>query len=141
MTVKDMKLRYYILFFVFSLVVYSCQDPAEKIRENMNTGIDELYKGNYTKSSQYFKEVLKIDSTNSEAHHNLGLVYNNQKKYELAMEEYSKAIQYNPKNGEAYKSRAQLWFFLGDRDKSCEDYVKAEDLGVKNLVNYTRHCR
>lgn len=136
-----MRYRYIILLFAMSLIAFSCQDPAESIRKNLNSGVNELYKGNYTQASQHFNEVLKLDSTNSEAHHNLGLVYNNQQKYDLAMIEYNQAIKFDPKNGEAYKSRAQLWFFYGDRDKSCEDYIKAEDLGVKNLRNFTQHCR
>ncbi len=136
-----MRFKFFILYIIVSFSVISCEDPAVIIRKDLNAGIEELHNGRYTKAIHHFKDVLEIDSTQSEAHHYLGLVYDNQQKYSMAMEEYNKAIHFNSKYGEAYKSRAQLWFFMGDRDKSCADYIKAEDLGVKNLSNYTRHCR
>jgi Tfp pilus assembly protein PilF len=126
---------------VFVLLFAACSDPAQIIQKEMNTGIDNLYKGRYSIAAKHFRKVLELDSTSSEAHHNLGLVFFNQQKYDQAMSEYNRAIHFDPKNGQAYKSRAQLWFIMGDRDKSCADYIKAEDLGVKNLSNYTRHCR
>jgi Tfp pilus assembly protein PilF len=134
---KKISLIVLLVFVGFS----ACTDPAQRIQKEMNTGIDNLYKGRYGEAAKHFRKVLEMDSASSEAHHNLGLVYFNQQKYDQAMSEYNRAIHFDPENGQAYKSRAQLWFILGDRDKSCADYIKAEDLGVKNLSNYTRHCR
>jgi len=123
------------------LVFSSCTDNKEKIRTELNQGIKKLYKGDWTRAIEKFNTVLEIDSTQCEAHLYLGRAYFNQGKQQLAMKEYNTAIRFNPKYGEAYRSRAQLWFALGDRTKSCKDYLKAEALGVKNLTNYTSHCK
>jgi len=136
-----MKIRSLILSLLVLLVLVSCQDSAEKIRKDLNIGIEVLYQGKYTEASHYFKEVLEIDSTHAEAHHYLGLVYFNQQKFDKAMFEFNRAIHFDPKFGEAYKSRAQLWSRIDERDKACKDYLKAEELGVKNLTNYTSKCR
>ncbi|MCK5856764.1 MAG: tetratricopeptide repeat protein [Bacteroidales bacterium] len=128
-----------IMMLVFVLV--SCTNSHEKMRKELNYGIKELYKGDLTHAIQRFNIVIDMDSTNCEAHLYLGRAYFNQAKYDNAMKEYDAAIRHNPKYGEAFRSRAQLWFVFDNRLKSCEDYLKAESLGVKNLDNYTRHCK
>jgi tetratricopeptide (TPR) repeat protein len=132
-----------ITFFVAVLLMFaaSCTDPAMEIREELNQGLKESYIGKHTEAIQHFKKVLELDSTQAEAHLYLGRSYFNQAKYDLSMVEYNKAIHFDPKMGEAFRSRALLWKVLGDQDKFCADYIKAEDLGVKNLTNYTSKCR
>lgn len=134
-------LSFYAVFFSILFFLLSCGDKQAEITKEMNAGIDLLYRGRYTEAKAHFNKVIELDSSSAEAHLNLGNVYFNQQKYDQAMEEYNRAIHFDPKYGEAYKSRAQLWFVLGERNKSCVDYLKAEKLGVKNLSNYTRHCR
>ena len=131
----------FVFVLLLGFVVASCSDNQEEIRKGINLGKKELFKGDLTSAAKQFIHVLTIDSTQCEAHLYLGDVYFNQAKYDLSMKEYNAAIRHNPKFGEAYKSRAQLWFVLDNRTKSCKDYLKAEALGVKNLVNYTGHCK
>ena len=138
---KYMKFRYLFIISLLAFIITACEDPAIEMRKELNDGIKELYIGNHTEAIIHFNNVIAIDSTQSEAHLYLGRAYFNQAKYPEAMSEYNAAIRLNSKYGQAYKSRAQLWFILDDRTKSCKDYVKAEDLGVKNLINYTQHCR
>ena len=134
-------LSFFSTAFLILFFMSSCADKQAQITKEMNAGIDLLYRGQYTEAKTHFNKVIELDSTSAEAHLNLGNVYFNQQKYNRAMEEFNRAIHFNPRYGEAYKSRAQLWFLLGDRNKSCADYLMAEKLGVKNLSNYTRHCR
>jgi Tfp pilus assembly protein PilF len=54
---------------------------------------------------------------------------------------YNKAISIDSTYGEAYKSRAQLKSYLGDRDAACKDYLYAEKYGVPNLYNFTKFCK
>lgn len=129
------------LIFISTLILSSCVDNKEEIRRELNQGVEKLYKGDLTHAIEKFNNVLDIDSTQCEAHLYLGRAYFNQRKYDLAMHEFNAAIRLNPKYGEAYRSRAQLWFLQGERTKSCKDYLKAESLGVKNLTNYTSHCK
>ncbi|RUA28878.1 MAG: hypothetical protein DSY76_03925 [Bacteroidetes bacterium] len=130
-----------IVVMVSAFTLSSCTDNKAKIRSELNLGIKNLYKGDWTHAIEKFNSVIAMDSTQCEAHLYLGRAYFNQGKQDLAMQQYNTAIRLNPKYGEAYRSRAQLWFSLGNRTKSCKDYLKAEALGVKNLTNYTSHCK
>lgn len=123
------------------LIIASCTDPAMEIRQELNQGIKLSYIGKHTEAIQHYLKVLELDSTQAEAHLYLGRAYFNQAKYDQSMSEYNQAIHFDPKMGEAYRSRGLLWKVLDDHDKFCEDYIKAEDLGVKNLTNYTDKCR
>ena len=135
-----MKFRITLLLSIISLMIISCNNPKEEIRKELNLGVKMLHRGQHTQAIQHLNLVIEMDSTQSEAHLYLGRAFFNQAKYPQSMLEYNAAIRFNEKYGEAYKSRAQLWFVLDNRSKSCEDYIKAEQLGVKNLDNYTRHC-
>ena len=134
-------MRNLLIIILLVFLAASCTDNQETIRKEINTGVKELYKGDLTSAIQRFSSVIEMDSTNCEAHLYLGRAYFNQGKNELAMKEYNTAIRHNSKYGEAFRSRAQLWFVLGDRPNSCRDYLRAKKFGVKNLENYTGHCK
>ena len=136
-----MRQKMFLFLGILSLFIASCTDPAMEIREELNHGLKESYIGKHTEAIQHYKRVLELDSTQAEAHLYLGRSYFNQAKYDLSMAEYNKAIHFDPKMGEAFRSRGLLWKVLGNQDKFCADYIKAEDLGVKNLTNYTSKCR
>jgi len=127
--------------FALALILFSCTNPQEEIRTELKQGIKVLYIGKYSEAIAHFNKVIDLDSTNAEAHLYLGRAYYNQGKYDGAMLEFNKAIHFKPDFGEAYRSRGLLWKSFGDNDKFCADYIKAEDLGVKNLDNYTSKCR
>ena len=124
-----------------SLMFSSCVNKEEEINKEIKQGVKVLYIGKHTEAIAHFERALELDSTKAEAYLYLSRAYSNQGKYDKAMHEVNRAIHFNPKYGEAYRSRGLLWKTLGDNDKFCKDYIKAEDLGVKNLTNYTSKCR
>ncbi len=132
------------LFFVSLLIIsiaYSCKDQKQTIREEINLGIKATYANEWKIAIDHFNYVISLDSNNAEAYLYLGRTYMGKRNYKLALKQYNKSIELNPKFGEAYRSRAQVYAILGDKDAACRDYVKAEDLGVENLYNYTKFCR
>ena len=136
-----MKIKYFLFLAIIIFGLNSCTNKKEKIRQELNLGIKASYSGKNDIAKAHFRKVIQWDEDNAEAYLYLGRVSMNQQKYPIAMDYLNKAILLNPKYGEAYRSRAQLFFILGDRDASCQDYLAAEENGVKNLYNYTKHCR
>lgn len=136
-----MRSKTWLFIIVMTLFISACTSKEEKIRREINLGIKANYASHFKIAIEHFENVIKWDETNAEAHLNMGRSYMGLKKYKDAMRIYTKTIELNPNYGEAYRSRAQLHFFLGDRDASCQDYLKAEELGVENLHNFTKHCK
>lgn len=50
-----------------------------------------------------------------------GLKYEKEKNFNLALGEYDKAIELNPKNALAYSARSNVYWQMGDLDKAIED--------------------
>ena len=123
------------------LFLASCTDSKEKIRRELNNGIRANYATKYDLAVEHFERVIIWDENNKEAYLNLGRVYYNKKEYDKSMLSYNKAIIIDSTYGEAYRSRAQLNFYLGEKDLSCKDYLDAEKYGIKNLYNYTKFCK
>lgn len=132
---KTFGLVFILLFFA------SCTDSKEKIRRELNNGIRANYATKFDVAKAHFEKVISWDKNNKEAYLNLGRVYFNMKEYSKSMESYNKAIIIDSTYGEAYRSRAQLNFYLGKKDLSCKDYLAAEKYGIKNLYNYTKFCK
>ncbi len=136
-----MKIRVFLFWALMVLTFFSCVNKEKKIREELNLGIKANYANKTEMAIEHFQNVIRMDSNNAEGYFNIGLSYMSKADYRLALKQFSHAIQLNPKYGEAYRSRAQLHFILGDRDASCQDYLKAEELGIENLHNYTKFCK
>ncbi len=123
------------------LVFVSCSNRADDIRREINLGIKANYSNKHDVAIEHFEKVLSWEENNQEAYLNLARVYINMRDYDKSMEYLDKTIDIAPEYGEAYRSRAQLYSILGDRNAACKDYLKAEEFGVKNLHNYTKHCK
>jgi tetratricopeptide (TPR) repeat protein len=136
-----MRFTIWIFGILIVSLLSSCVDREQKIRENLNQGISLLHKNMHTEALAHFDAVLELDSTNAEAYLQISNVYYAKKKYRKAIAFLDKSTTFNPSYGQAYKSKAQIYFYLGDRDAACANYLKAEELGVKNLHNYTKHCK
>jgi len=66
-----------------------------------------------------------------------GAAYYSNGEYNQADNDYSKLIEINPKDTEAYYSRGLLYFDeLGNKGKGCADFKKACNLGLGRCGNY-----
>ncbi len=131
----------FVMILVFILMSTSCENRSDKIRRELNDGIRANYATKFDLAIKHFEKVISWDENNKEAYLNMGRVYFNTKNTKKSMESYNMALSIDSTFGEAYKSRAQLYFLLGDRDLSCRDYLKAEKYGIPNLYNYTKFCK
>lgn len=96
-------------------------------------GIEQFKEGQYAEAQQQFEAALKLDRSNSWVYYNLGLLYLEQRNYQLALDNFKAAIDGNGrpswvivwshiKRGNAYDARAE-------RDRAVAEYQEAEKTG------------
>lgn len=95
-------------------------------------GIEQFKEGNYAEAQQQFEAALKLDRSNSWIYYHLGLVFLDQRNYDLAIDNFKAALSgnLNPawlsvwsniKMGNAYDAK-------GDRTRAVAAYKRAENL-------------
>jgi tetratricopeptide (TPR) repeat protein len=96
-------------------------------------GIEQFKEGNYVEAQQQFEAALKLDRSNSWVYYNLGLLFLEQRNYDLAIDNFKAvlggnlnppwlAVWTNIKMGNAYDAK-------GDRPRAVAAYKRAENLG------------
>jgi hypothetical protein len=96
-------------------------------------GIEQFKEGSYAEAQQQFEAALKLDRSNSWVYYNLGLLYLEQRNWNLAIDNFQAALNGNMKPawiavwahikaGNAYDAR-------GDRARAVSEYKKAVQLG------------
>lgn len=90
--------------------------PDEKMKE----GNKLLLAGRYDEAVRAFREALNMKPDLEEAHIKLAGIYQYQKLYVEAIEEYKDAIAINPTNVNNYLSVASLYAKIGEFDKAAE---------------------
>jgi Flp pilus assembly protein TadD len=112
----------------------------------MNEGITFGTLGDYSISISYFELAEKIaedDLTVGRARVNLAVSYNNRgtaydefKKHEKAIKDYSKAIELNLEYAVTYNNRGNAYYELKNHEKAIEDYNKAIELNPEYATAY-----
>ena len=96
-------------------------------------GIEQFKDGNYVEAQQQFEAALKLDRSNSWIYYHLGLLFLEQRNYDLAIDNFKAALggNLNPtwlsvwsniKMGNAYDAK-------GDRARATAAYTRAQNLG------------
>ncbi|MBI5967765.1 MAG: tetratricopeptide repeat protein [Deltaproteobacteria bacterium] len=67
-----------------------------------------------------------------------GVVYAKEKKYDLALEQFSDAVKKNPLNAEAYKRMAYIYGEMGNLERELQYYKKAVEV-EENNPSYAFH--
>ena len=70
------------------------------------------------------------------ADHPRWLIYKEQKKWDLALTDYNKAMQINPKDADAYNNRGTLYYEQKKWDKALVDYNKAIQINPSFALAY-----
>lgn len=127
---------------MFSLFQISCgPSKQEKTHKLLMSAKEKTYNNDFDGALDDLAKCEKIDNSIAEIYLLRGNLLVTKVKYKEAMIEYNKAIELKNDYAEAYVSRGTLWFYMGDNNKRCEDYLKAESLGVTNLKEETKFCR
>jgi len=107
--------------------------PDLRISSIARRGIEQLKEGNYVEAQQQFEAALKLDRSNSWVYYHLGLLFLEQRNYDLAIDNFKATLSgdldptwlqvwANIKMGNAYDAK-------GDRTRASAAYGRAEKLG------------
>lgn len=107
--------------------------PDLRVSAIARRGIEQFREGNYPDAQQQFEAALKLDRSNAWIYYHLGLLFLEQRNYDLAIDNFKAAVNgnLNPpwlhvwaeiKMGNAYDAK-------GDRTRAVAAYKRAEALG------------
>ena len=107
--------------------------PDLRVSSIARRGIEQFKEGNYVEAQQQFESALKLDRSNSWIYYHLGLLFLEQRNYDLAVDNFKAALAgdispqwlsvwSNIKMGNAYDAK-------GDRARAVAAYKRAQDLG------------
>ena len=107
--------------------------PDLRVTSIARRGIEQFKDGNYAEAQTQFEAALKLDRSNSWIYYHLGLLFIDQRNYDLAVDNFKAAISgnlspkwlsvwSNIKMGNAYDAK-------GDRTRAVAAYKRAENLG------------
>ncbi len=115
-----------------------------KVSAIARRGIEQFKDGNYVEAQQQFEAALKLDRSNSWIYYHLGLLFLEQRNYDLAIDNFKAtisgnlkpdwlAVWANVKMGNAYDAK-------GDRTRAVAAYKRAENLGdnYNNAQDYVK---
>lgn len=102
-----------------------------------NRGVEKMYLGDLTGAMIDLNKSIqsnKLDSLDfATAYRFRGNLYLKKGKPDEAINDLTNALKYNPKDQDALATRAECYKEKGLKDKACEDYRKAADLGFVRL--------
>lgn len=76
-----------------------------------------------------FDKAIQLDESNSIIYSNRGLVNRKLEKFEAAIEDYSKELQFGPANNiKAFNNRAYCFAKLGQYQEAIRDYSQVIEL-------------
>jgi tetratricopeptide (TPR) repeat protein len=107
--------------------------PDLRVSSIARRGIEQFKEGNYAEAQQQFEAALKLDRSNSWIYYHLGLLFLDQRNYDMAVDNFKAALSgnlspswlavwSNIKMGNAYDAK-------GDRTRAVAAYKRAEGLG------------
>ncbi|MEJ7625030.1 MAG: M1 family aminopeptidase [Pyrinomonadaceae bacterium] len=107
--------------------------PDLRVSSIARRGIEQFKEGNYVEAQAQFEAALKLDRSNSWIYYHLGLLFLEQRNYDLAIDNFKAtlsgnlnpvwlAVWSNVKMGNAYDGK-------GDRTRAVAAYKRAEAIG------------
>jgi aminopeptidase N len=107
--------------------------PDLRVSSIARRGIEQMKEGNYAEAQAQFEAALKLDRSNSWVYYHLGLLFLEQRNYDLAIDNFKAALagNLNPpwlqvwseiRMGNAYDAK-------GDRARAVAAYERAQRIG------------
>ena len=89
--------------------------------------------------------MQELNQECAEMYYNRGLAHSKKGEVELAIKNYTKAIELKPDYADAYYRRSKAWLRLGETEKAKSDMAAASSIGINSttaskeiLRNYDR---
>ena len=101
-------------------------------QKKSNDSFSQSYeKPDYQQSLTTITAVQGKNRKNPYVWYNLGNIHLQMQDFEKAIEDYTKAIQYEPTMAEAYYNRALTLLYLNNKKQAVKDLSKAGELGIQ----------
>ncbi|MBP7497250.1 MAG: hypothetical protein KA792_06280 [Bacteroidales bacterium] len=120
------------------------------IKQNTNLVNDYLKEGNrlfnkneFGKAIIKYEMAIELDPFNPNSYAYMGLSKLNLKDFEGALKDFDNALNLMPNYAEVFYLRGIVKDEINKRDKACEDWKKAEDLGMnqaKEMIKEFCNC-
>ena len=104
--------------------IYITQKRASEI-------ITTQEKPDYQQALNTMSAVLAKNGRNPYVWYNMGNIHLQMQEFNKAVDDYTKAIQYDPNLAEAYYNRALTLLYLDKKSKAIKDLSKAGELGIQ----------
>lgn len=128
-----MKINKSISLLILIFITLPMQVFANDVMELLSKATNAYKSGNYASALLYYDEVVEQYPDNAGAHAILGTLYLEQyEDYPRAIESFSNAIKYNPKEASNYTYRGIARMKLGDTDGAANDLTKAISINNQN---------
>ncbi|HSI89186.1 MAG TPA: M1 family aminopeptidase [Pyrinomonadaceae bacterium] len=107
--------------------------PDLRVSSVARRGIEQFKEGNYVEAQAQFEAALKLDRSNSWIYYHLGLLFLEQRNYDLAKDNFRAALA-----GKLSPPWLQVWSEIrlgnaydaqGDRTRATAAYTRAQNLG------------
>ena len=93
--------------------------------------------GDYNGAVKIFSEAIELNPKNALAYYGRAYAYDDLKKYQQAIEDCTKSIQFNsPRLVDAYNNRGEAYRKLGNYAQAINDYNKALELNPNYFKAY-----
>ena len=101
--------------------------------QHFEEGLAHLKAGDWGKAITSFTKVIEAKpppgpQTLAAAYCNRGTAWQNKSEYDKAIEDYTQAIELNPKLADTYFNRGNAWGLQGNPDKAIEDFTQGNKL-------------
>ena len=97
-------------------------------------GIEQMKEGIYAEAQQQFEAALKLDRSNSWVYYNLGLLYMEQRNWQLALDNLEASLIGNLRptwiEAWAHIKRGNAYDAKGERERAVAEYKKAVASGI-----------
>ena len=109
------------------------------VRSYMLRGIEAMLTGNFDDVITYYSEVISSQRTDlslESLYSSRGMAYEERGEYNLAIVDYTKAVELDPENAERYISRGIAYRLKSDFDSAIEDFNEAINLNSNDFRAY-----
>jgi tetratricopeptide (TPR) repeat protein len=136
-----MKRSIFLSLVLFYIAFNSCGPNTTKARYHLENAIELIYKAKNEEAIKELNLALKYDNDSHEAYYYRGSCKRNLNDVDGAIQDFQTSIDKNPLYAEPYFALGLIYAYMQDNLKACSYYLKAEELGMPNIVDYTKWCK
>ena len=105
----------------------------------LNRGLTKIMSGDFNGAMNDLNKVIEDQPNNAELRKNRGNLYTLFGLYDLAIEDFSLALDLDGDYAEAYYNRGLCFMLTNDNFSACSDFTKSVQLGYEKAIENTSY--